>query len=96
MKPYIIQDTNNFDQPIVSYRAYSGSVVNLPPSQLQLIIPDSSNILTINHSTGLLKTKHVYVNGNVTANQFIGSLSGTADNVLNGVYLNNSARHRWC
>ena len=90
VKPYIIQDTNNFDQPIVSYQAFTGTVTQLPPNQLQLIVPDSSKTVTINHSTGLLKTKNIYVDGNVTGNQFIGSLSGSSDTVTNGVYLNNS------
>ena len=96
IKPYIIRDTNDYDQPIVSYRALSSSVTQLPPNQLQLILPDSSNIITINHSTGLLKTKNIYIDGtitnasSITATQFVGSLSGNATTVSNGIYLNNT------
>ena len=91
-----IQDTNNFDQPIVSYQAFTGGVTNLPPSQLQLIVPDSSNLVTINHSTALLKTKSIYVDGNITnvtsitSTTLIGNLTGNSSTVTNGVYLNNT------
>ena len=96
VKPYIIQDTNNFDQPIVSYQAFTGTVTQLPPNQLQLIVPDSSKIVTINHSTGLLKTKNICVDGtitnvsSITATRFVGPLSGNATTVTNGVYLDNT------
>ena len=95
VKPYIIKDTNNFDQPIVTYQANTGGVSNLPPNQLQLIVPDSSKLITINHSTGLLKTRGIYVDGNITnatsiTSSFIGNLSGNATTVTNGVYLNNT------
>ena len=96
IKPYIIRDTNDFDQPIVSYRALSSGVAQLPPNQMQLILPDANQIITINHSTGLLKTKNIYVDGtitnanSITATQFVGPLSGNATTVSNGVYLNNT------
>jgi hypothetical protein len=96
IKPYIIRDINNFDQPIVSYRALSTAVTQLPPNQMQLILPDANQLITINHSTGLLKTKNIYVDGtitnanSITATQFVGTLSGNATTVTNGVYLNNT------
>ena len=96
IKPYIIRDINNFDQPLVSYRALSSGVSQLPPNQMQLILPDANQLITINHSTGLLKTKNIYVDGtitnanSITATQFVGTLSGNATTVTNGVYLNNT------
>jgi hypothetical protein len=97
IKPYVIRDTNDYDQPIVSYRALSSSVTQLPPDQMQLILPDANQIITVNHSTGLLKTKNIYVDGtitnanSITATQFVGSLSGNATTVTNGVYLDETS-----
>jgi hypothetical protein len=97
IKPYIIQDTNDYDQPLVSYRAVSSVVTQTPPAQLQLILPASSKLITINHSTGLLKTKSIYVDGSITncdsitATQFVGTLSGNATTVTNGVYLDETS-----
>ena len=96
VKPYLIEDTGNFDQPLVSYQAFTGSTTTNPPSQVQIIVPASSNRITINHSTGLLKTKNIYVDGtitnasSITATQFVGPLSGNATTVTNGVYLDNT------
>jgi hypothetical protein len=97
IKPYLVQDVENYDQPIVSYRALSSGVTQLPPGQMQLIIPNSTKLITINHSTGLLKTKSIYVDGNITnvnsitATQFVGTLSGNATTVTNGVYLDETS-----
>ena len=97
VKPYTIEDTKNLYQPIVSYQATTGSVNPPLPNQIQLIVPALSNKITVNHSTSLLKTKHIYVDGNITnatritANQFVGSLSGNATTVTNGVYLDETS-----
>ena len=59
-------------------------------------MPDSSNLVTINHSTALLKTKNIYDDGNITnvtsitSTTFIGNLTGNSSTVTNGVYLNNT------
>ena len=97
IKPYLIEDTNSFDQPIVSYQATTGSVSPSLPNQKQLIVPALSNKITVNHSTGLLKTKNIYVDGDIinststTATQFVGSLSRNATAVTNGVYLDETS-----
>lgn len=81
---------------MVSYQKCTALSTKTPPGQIQLIIPASSNLITINHSTGLLKTKGVYVDGNITnatsitSTTFVGALSGNASTVTNGVYLNNT------
>ena len=52
--PYITTSQVDYDQPIVCYQA--SGFVPTPPAQLSLIIP-KTNIITVNSSTGLLKTK---------------------------------------
>ena len=97
IKPYIIEDTDDFDQPISSYQAFTATSTKIPPGQIQLMIPASNKRISINHSTGLLKTKNIYVDGtiinatSITANQFVGNLSGNATSVTNGVYLDETS-----
>ena len=97
IKPYIIEDANNFDQPIVSYQARTGNVSPTLPNQLQLIVPSTSNIISVNHSTGLLKAKDILIDGNVTgatsisSTTFVRILSGNATSVTNGVYLDETS-----
>ena len=61
---YITTSQANHDQPIVCYQA-SGGIVPVPPANLALIIP-TTNIITVNSSTGLLKSKSIQVDGNIT------------------------------
>ena len=63
INPYITTISVDYDQPIVQYKA--SGVVPTPPSNLELIIP-TTNIVTINSSTGLLKSKSIQVAGDIT------------------------------
>jgi hypothetical protein len=61
--PYITTSQADYDQPIVAYQA--SGFVPTPPAQLSLIIP-KTNIITVNSSTGLLKSKSIEVTGSIT------------------------------
>ena len=56
INPYISTSQADYDQPIVAYQA--SGVVPTPPANLPLIIP-KTNIITVNSSTGLLKSKSI-------------------------------------
>ena len=61
--PYITTSQADYDQPIVCYQA--SGFVPTPPAQLSLIVP-KTNIITVNSSTGLFKSKSIDVNGSIT------------------------------
>ena len=63
INPYITTSQADYDQPIVAYLA--SGVVPSPPSNLALIIP-KTNIITVNSSTGLLKSESIQVTGSIT------------------------------
>jgi hypothetical protein len=63
INPYITTTNVIYDQLIVAYRA--SGIVPLPPSNLPLIIP-TTNVITVNSSTGLLKSKSIEVSGDIT------------------------------
>ena len=63
INPYITTTNVIYDQLIVAYRA--SGIVPLPPSNLPLIIP-TANVITVNSSTGLLKSKSIEVSGDIT------------------------------
>ena len=96
VKPYIIEDINDYDQPISSYQAFTATSTKIPPGQIQLIIPASNKRISIDNSTGLLKTKSILMDGNITgatsisSTTFVGALSGNATTVTNGVYLDDT------
>ena len=97
VKPYLTENISDFDQPIVSYQARTASSNPISPGQYQLIVPSSSNQITIKHSTGLLRTKDILIDGNITgatsisSTPFVGTLSGNATTVTNGVYLDETS-----
>ena len=97
VKPYLTENISDFDQPIVSYQARTASSNPILPGQYQLIVPSSSNQITINHSTGLLRTKDILIDGNITgatsisSTTFVRNLSGNANTVTNGVYLDETS-----
>ena len=63
INPYITTTSVDYDQPIVQYKA--SGVVPTPPANLALIIP-TTNFVTVNSSTGLLKSKSIQVTGDIT------------------------------
>ena len=41
VKAYLIEDTADYDQPLISYQASTGSSTTNPPNQVQIIVPAS-------------------------------------------------------
>ena len=83
--PYITTSQADYDQPIVAYQA--SGFVPTPPAQLSLIIP-KTNIITVNSSTGLLKTKSIEVSGNISGATSITSTTAITSATMYATTLN--------
>ena len=77
--PYVTTSQVDYDQPIVCYQA--SGVVPLLPNQVSLIVP-KTNIITVNSSTGLLKSKSIEITGSLSATTTISSTTSMTTGIL--------------
>ena len=101
VNPYVTKTATNSDHILVMYNT-SLIPTPLPPANLPLIVCDiSSNNITLNSSTGLLKTNDIQVSGDITAatnitsttsvntaNVYATTLNGSNGNFTNSLKIN--------
>ena len=85
--PYVTTSQVDYDQPIVTYQA--SGVVPLLPNQQSLIVP-KTNIITVNSSTGLLKSKSIEVTGSLSATTNITATTSMTTGILYTTTINST------